>query len=55
MMTAYKETSEGIEAYPNAFDYYHNLITLPIHTRLSDDDVKYITDNLKDVTLDYLK
>ena len=55
MMTAYREMSGGIEAYPNSFDYYHNLITLPLHTRLSDDDVVFIIDNLKDVVSGYLK
>ena len=46
MMTAYgKECSN----YPNAYDYYHNLITLPLHTLLSDADVEYICSNLKDV------
>ena len=49
MMTAYKEMSGGIEKYPNAYDYYHNLITLPFHTRLSDEDVAYVCENLKEV------
>lgn len=47
MMTAYKEMSGGIECYPNAYDYYHNLITLPLHTRLSDGDVEYVCESLK--------
>lgn len=49
MMTAYKEMSGGIENYPNAYDYYHNLITLPFHTLLSDEDVAYVCENLKEV------
>lgn len=49
MMTAYKEMSGGIEKYPNAYDYYHNLITLPFHTKLSDEDVEYVCENLKEV------
>lgn len=49
MMTAYRELSGGIEHYPNAYDYYRNLITLPLHTRLSDDDVEYVCDVLKAV------
>ena len=48
MMTAYKEMSGGIENYPNAYDYYHNLITLPLHTRLSDEDVAYVWESLKE-------
>lgn len=39
MMTAYGNDCSG---YPNAYDYYKNLITLPLHTLLSDEDVEYI-------------
>ena len=46
MMTAY---GKDYSNYPNAYDYYHNLITLPLHTLLSDEDVEYICNNLKDV------
>ena len=42
MMTAYREMSGGIELYPNAYDYYRNLISLPLHTLLSDEDVEYV-------------
>lgn len=53
MMTAYKEMSGGIEQYPNAYDYYHNLITLPLHTKLSDEDVEYVCWCLKEVVDKY--
>lgn len=44
MMTAYgKDCSD----YPNSFGYYKNLITLPLHTLLSDDDVEYVCECLK--------
>ena len=46
MMTAY---GKDCSAYPNAYDYYHNLITLPFHTLLSDDDVEYVCETLKEV------
>lgn len=42
MMTAYKKMSGGIENYPNAYDYYHNLVTLPLYTLLTDKDVEYV-------------
>lgn len=42
MMTAYKDISGGIGLYPNSYDYYKNLISLPLHTLLSDDDVEYV-------------
>jgi len=49
MMTAYKNLGWDIKDFPNAFDYYHNLITLPLHTLLTDDDVEYICENLREV------
>ena len=51
MMTAYKEMSGGIEKYPNAYDYYKNLVTLPFHTKLSDEDVEYVCECLKEVVV----
>ena len=44
MMTAYGKDRSGC---PNAYDYYHNLITLPLHTLLTDEDVAYVCENLK--------
>ena len=43
MMTAY---GKDCSKYPNSYDYYKDLITLPLHTLLSDDDVKYICEVL---------
>ncbi len=53
MMTAYREMSGGIERYPNSYDYYRNLITLPLHTKLTDDDVEYVCEMLKEVIKQY--
>ena len=47
MMTAYEDISGGISNYPNSYDYYHNLITLPFHTLLTNDDVSRICGVLK--------
>lgn len=49
MMTAYKALGYDIKDYPNAFAQYQNEVTLPLHTRLSDDDVDYILDNFIDI------
>ena len=46
MMTAY---GRDCSAYPNSYDYYHNVITLPLHTLLSDIDVQYVCETLKEV------
>ena len=49
MMTAYKELGWDIKAFPNAYDYYRNLITLPLHTRLTDEDVEYVCEMVREV------
>ena len=51
MMTAY---GGDCTAWPNAYDYYHNLITLPLHTLLSDEDVEAVCEALKESVKDYL-
>ena len=55
MMSAYKELGWDIKDFPNAYYYYDNLITLPLHTKLSDEDVEYVISNFKDVVKGYLK
>ena len=45
MMTAY---GADCSAYPNSYDYYRNLISLPLHTLLSDEDVEYVCEVLKE-------
>ena len=45
MFTAYKELGFDIKDYPNAYDFYHNAITLPLHTKLTDEDVMYVIAN----------
>lgn len=47
MMTAYKAYGWDIKDFPNAYDYYRNLITLPLHTKLSDEDVEYVCECLR--------
>lgn len=54
MMTAYKAMGWDIKDFPNAYSYYANLITLPLHTRLSDEDVDYIVENFRDVVKEYI-
>ncbi|MGE9963663.1 DegT/DnrJ/EryC1/StrS family aminotransferase [Fusicatenibacter saccharivorans] len=54
MMTAYRELGWDIKDFPNAFEYYENLITLPLHTKLSDEDVEYVIENFREVVGEYL-
>lgn len=49
MMTAYKNMGFDIKDYPNAYEMYHNEITLPLHTRLTDNDVAYVIENFVDI------
>lgn len=54
MMTAYKNLGWDIKDFPNAYAYYENLITLPLHTNLTDEDVDYVIENFKEVVDEYL-
>lgn len=49
LLTAYKNLGFDIKDYPNAYNLYANEMTLPLHTRLTDDDVQYITENFNDI------
>lgn len=44
MFTAYKSLGFDINNYPNAYDLYCNEVTLPLHTKLNDEDVNRIID-----------
>ena len=49
MMTAYRSMGWDIKDFPNTFDYYENLISLPLHTLLTDDDIDTVCETLKNV------
>ena len=49
MMSAYRALGWDIKDFPNAQDYYTNLITLPLHTKLADADVRYVCETLKEL------
>ena len=49
MMTAYKNLGFDIVDYPNAYNQYHNEITLPLHTSLTNEDVEYVVSNFVDI------
>lgn len=54
MFTAYKNLGFNITNYPNAFNVYKNEITLPLNTLLSDEDVLYVIQSLKETLFDIL-
>ena len=49
MMTAYKNLGFDIKDYPNAFCQFENEVTLPLHTRLTDEDVEYVIGNFVEI------
>lgn len=49
MHTAYKNLGFDIQNYPNAYEQYKNEVTLPLHTKLTDEDVDYIIKNFNEV------
>ena len=49
MMTAYKNMGFDIKDYPNAYAHFANEITLPLHTRLTDEEMEYIISNYIEV------
>ena len=48
MLTAYKNMGYDIKDFPNAYAMFENEITLPLHTRLTDEKVAYVIDTLRD-------
>lgn len=55
MMTAYKKLGFDIEDYPNAYKQFENEITLPLHTKLTDEEVEYVIEKYRDMVHEYLK
>lgn len=54
MMSAYKSYGWDIKDFPNSYDYYHNQVTLPLHTLMRDDDVMYVIEKWEEVMNEYL-
>ena len=53
LLTAYKNLGFDIKDYPNAHNLFKNEISLPIYSKLTDEEVDYITENLLEVLQDY--
>ena len=49
MMTAYKALGFDIKDYPNAYNMFVNELTLPLNTKMSDEDVDYVIENFVDI------
>lgn len=49
MMTAYKKLGFDIKDYPNAFHQFENEITLPLNTKMTDEDLEYVIANFVEI------
>lgn len=49
MHTAYKAMGFDIKDFPNAYNQFVNEVTLPLHTKLTDEDVDYIINSVNNI------
>lgn len=49
MMTAYKAKGLDIKDYPNSYRFFENEITLPLNTRMTEEDVEYVIGNFVEI------
>lgn len=54
MMTAYRNMGFDIKDYPNAYNKFENEITLPLHTKLTDEEVEYVIEKYCEIVKEYL-
>lgn len=54
LLTAYRKMGFDIKDYPNAYRHYINEVTLPLHTKLTDDEAAYVAENYCRVLKEYL-
>ena len=43
-----------MNAYPNSYAFYENEITLPLYSKLTEEQVEYIIENIVKVLQDYV-
>lgn len=55
MHTAYKRLGFLIEHYPNSYKLFENEITLPLHTKLTDEEAEYVLEKYSSILAGYLK
>lgn len=54
MMTAYKNMGFDIKDYSNAYKRFENEITLPLHTKLTDEEVDYVIKQFSRIVKEYI-
>ena len=55
MHTAYKNLGFDIKDFPNSYAHYENEITLPLHTKLTDEEVEYVIENYTNILKGYIR
>ena len=54
MHTAYKKLGFDIKDFPNAYKHFENEITLPLHTKLTDEEVQYVIEIYCEILKEYI-
>ena len=54
LLTAYRNLGFEMNAYPNSYAFYENEITLPLYSKLTEEQVEYIIENIVKVLQDYV-
>ena len=49
MMTAYKKLGFDIKNFPNAYNMFVNEVTLPLNTKMTDEDLEYVIENFVEI------
>lgn len=49
MMTAYKKLGFDVKDFPNAYHQFENEITLPLNTKMTDEDLEYVIENFVEI------
>ena len=49
MHTAYRRMGFSIDEYPNSYRQFENEITLPLHTKLTDEEVEFVIDEFTEI------
>ena len=53
LLSAYKELGFNIDNYPNAYNQYKNEISLPLYSKLTNEEVDYIIENFIEVLKEF--
>lgn len=55
LLTAYENLGFDIQDYPNAYAHFENEVTLPLHTKLTDEEVEYVVEKFREIVDEYIK